>query len=768
MKRIIILFCVLLFFGFADAQILNETFDGSIPDTWTTIDNDNTPPEPFCPATTAIDGRTDIACFNGCYDDYLVTPALKPDASNNQLNYKAAGQYSFYSIDYQVLVSTTGTNAGDFTDLIQEQTSYNVTTWTAGEQTLDLSAYNGQKIYIAFYTDSGYDNWGIDDVNGIPLWQPADDAGITTLVNPANETTVGEHNVELRLKNFGSNQLSTVNIEWKLNGNQQTTYNWSGALTSGSTEDVIIETDFYFDGYYNLVVNTSNPNGNIDQETSNDTLKTDIIAIPDNYIIEGFENGFPPEDWQVQNIQGFDWQISNLNSYSGDYCVKMGEEQDCESRLITKLSIIEQNEFLKFYAKKETNSYNDSIFVEYSSNGTDFTTVAGFSLTENYEKYVADLRDVPAGDYFIGIRGKTDNFGKIYLDEILLPPYWIPQNDAGISQINHPQDDIFAGMNYVSVVLKNYGSNELTSADIEWSVGDIQQYTYNWTGTLSTGDSAVIELDDYNFHWQSKAYSILANTTNPNAQTDPNNDNDTSFVEFYAYINDQIYLTFEENLFYQNWETQVSGDWNWQITEVNSFQGDSSIYYYNDMPFSEQKLVSRLVTINSDDYLNFYGFTSWPENNPSLKIMYSEDKDNWTEVPGSEYVLTDVWTKYEIPLSDEITGDYYLAISASCSNQAAVYVDYVVGPKYQGVNIKDLADNDFVIYPNPASNFIIIKNNSSKNFNLKIFDLTGRIILTKDVSNYTEKIDLSEFTKGVYIIRISSNNKIYNSKFIKN
>ncbi len=67
------------------------------------------------------------------------------------------------------------------------------------------------------------------------------------------------------------------------------------------------------------------------------------------------------------------------------------------------------------------------------------------------------------------------------------------------------------------------------------------------------------------------------------------------------------------------------------------------------------------------------------------------------------------------------------------------------------------------IYPNPASNFIII--NSVEDIKGSIFSVSGKLI--KTISNTNNNIDISDLNKGVYIINIQSKGKIYTQKFIK-
>ncbi|WP_172277240.1 BspA family leucine-rich repeat surface protein [Chryseobacterium sp. LAM-KRS1] len=94
-----------------------------------------------------------------------------------------------------------------------------------------------------------------------------------------------------------------------------------------------------------------------------------------------------------------------------------------------------------------------------------------------------------------------------------------------------------------------------------------------------------------------------------------------------------------------------------------------------------------------------------------------------------------------------ITGDYYNTECVSLSTSEV------------------LSQNEIRIYPNPAADYIYIKN--VKGFNTyKIFDMSGRIIL-QDLLN-DEKINISSLIKGNYILQIITKDKVQSLKFIKN
>jgi len=79
-----------------------------------------------------------------------------------------------------------------------------------------------------------------------------------------------------------------------------------------------------------------------------------------------------------------------------------------------------------------------------------------------------------------------------------------------------------------------------------------------------------------------------------------------------------------------------------------------------------------------------------------------------------------------------------------------------------------LVDNNFelevTIYPNPTDNYLFIEGNVNP-VSIIIYNLLGAKVIAK--SN-TDKIDVSELSKGVYIINISDGVSQTNKKFVKN
>lgn len=83
------------------------------------------------------------------------------------------------------------------------------------------------------------------------------------------------------------------------------------------------------------------------------------------------------------------------------------------------------------------------------------------------------------------------------------------------------------------------------------------------------------------------------------------------------------------------------------------------------------------------------------------------------------------------------------------------------------LSTEEFLNSQFEIYPNPANEIIYFKNNLNNQIqNIKIIDLAGKIIFITN-ENLSE-INIQNLETGIYIISITSENKIYNYKIVKN
>ena len=118
-------------------------------------------------------------------------------------------------------------------------------------------------------------------------------------------------------------------------------------------------------------------------------------------------------------------------------------------------------------------------------------------------------------------------------------------------------------------------------------------------------------------------------------------------------------------------------------------------------------------------------------NNPNLTCIYVDDADwstaNWTDID---------------PASTFVNNEAECALSI-------------------GDNAFEL---DVSIYPNPTDNYLFVEGNKNP-ISISIYNLLGAEVIAKSA---TDKINVSELSKGVYIVRISDGVNQADKKFIKN
>ena len=79
-----------------------------------------------------------------------------------------------------------------------------------------------------------------------------------------------------------------------------------------------------------------------------------------------------------------------------------------------------------------------------------------------------------------------------------------------------------------------------------------------------------------------------------------------------------------------------------------------------------------------------------------------------------------------------------------------------------------VAEKNISIYPNPATNYFVVKNRSSKSeiYEYKIIDISGRIVNSAE-TNFDEKIELNGLAAGNYIVEIKTTHDfIFRKKLI--
>lgn len=173
--------------------------------------------------------------------------------------------FSYFSI---VLEETTNNIY-----IVDKYSTTSTLTSTVGVQLNATTAVEaGNSIALSSNGSANTDN---DFYTFTPLLLVADDAGVSSMLNPTIPLLSGLQNVDVDVQNFGTNNLNSFTVNWEINGTPQTPFSYtSPPLLPGQTSTPLNLGSYNFPvGFTDLKFWTSSPNGLADGNPLNDTLE---------------------------------------------------------------------------------------------------------------------------------------------------------------------------------------------------------------------------------------------------------------------------------------------------------------------------------------------------------------------------------------------------------------------------------------------------------------------------------------------------------------
>ena len=145
-----------------------------------------------------------------------------------------------------------------------------------------------------------------------------------------------------------------------------------------------------------------------------------------------------------------------------------------------------------------------------------------------------------------------------------------------------------------------------------------------------------------------------------------------------------------------------------------------------------------------------------------LKVM-----DNSTQVAISDSPSTGlVWEELTVSYEAADTKNYKFRINKQYGTQGASFDNFLVQcTTCATASISDQKAFEFSVYPNPSINFLNVKTQENLS-SLQVLDILGKSIIMK--KNVKETLDISTLNKGVYFLKLISDNGLISTKrFIK-
>ncbi len=541
--------------------------------------------------------------------------------------------------------------------------------------------------------------------------------------------------ITVRVRNYGLNSAGNFTLHMNLNG---TDY----YKTITSTLNSLNYADVTFSGTYNfsqplMYKMEFNTTYTSDENSENDTAYYNIITGNGLITVDVMTDAYPSETyWELYNNYTYDlygytfYEMDSNTYYSTDICV-------------------------------DTNlCYGFTIYDEYGD---------GIYAPGYYEVF------------FNGVSvAYQDNFTSLF-EEV---PYigHCDYADMGVTEVLSPVSSCNLGSEeFVTVVLKNYGTQTIDSAEVAYSVDGT---TYVEPLPFSLASREEMEYTFINYCDLSvigthglKVYTVL--------DTDMNEFNDTVNykVEYYTPAIAPYYITFEDEEV--NSQMQIEDENNdyfsWGIYD-NSGIGNSNcaLYSFNPNEPANDWLFTKCIELNTGQQylLSFYckaQSASYPEKlkvhlsaGPFSSATYSDPLVDLSNITDTAYTLVSV----PFNVDDEGSGDYFIGFNVySDMSGWNLYLDSISISHVLSIADLNNINDRFSVYPNPAANTITVSKiagySGSSETKVTICDIHGKLLLQQTFGSFKTDIDVQGLSEGMYILRIESDHTCYVQKFIK-
>jgi len=346
----------------------------------------------------------------------------------------------------------------------------------------------------------------------------------------------------------------------------------------------------------------------------------------------------------------------------------------------------------------------------------------------------------------------------------------------------------------------NNGQNSINTIDITYSFDGANETPLTWNGTIASQATAVLDLVDITLAYG--IHSLNVTTTINNDYFTHNNSTEITF-----YVNETgetgVVNTFEnssDELIVINeggdvWQRGVPTGalLNTAASGTNVYGTNLSGNYENNLKGYLTSKCYDLTTL-ANPVLKFQMAFDLETNYDVAYVQYSTNQGvdwevlgtstdpNWynSSANGCSNCVGGQWTGTDTNLTEY---SYDLAAFSTQSNMIFRMVFHSDGyVNLEGVVIDDLlvdgttldADNfqinQISVYPNPSKDVFYVKLNNSTPFDLRVTDITGKIVYTKKQINSGTPFPLlmEAYSSGVYFLQIEANNQLTTRKLILN
>lgn len=358
----------------------------------------------------------------------------------------------------------------------------------------------------------------------------------------------------------------------------------------------------------------------------------------------------------------------------------------------------------------------------------------------------------------------------------------------------------------IKVVIRNIGLRNLSNLPVSYQINALPPVTEIIPTTINIGDSLVYTFTATVSMLNAGIYNVV---TWVHSTADIDNNNDTSMavanVQAPTVWTAPASQDFESALFpptgWKVYDYDTSVKWQKTFCMQGANPGNTYAAYMDFFNYNNKNQIDELETpmldltsVTADsvlltfDLAHAFGpaipdtLSMWVSpfcNDNYSPLNYKKWGANLASVGMMNTIFsptqTSDWKNDQVDLSAYKGQKIFVRFRGSNTHGNNLYIDNV-NLKIKNVTplgINEYEKDNFVIYPNPSNGVFTLEINSKNNLNVSyiITNTTGQIILQK---NYTiqqgksaETIDISQFSKGVYLLQINDGNSIRKVKLNK-
>jgi len=419
-----------------------------------------------------------------------------------------------------------------------------------------------------------------------------------------------------------------------------------------------------------------------------------------------YSNYLPKYNNAIDDMTSFEVDLEIVSADDSNFSVTITINKVADytgTDLVSHLVITQSHIEYSWQGMDEFNFVNVAMFPNQYGTSLDFSSENQIVLTYNFDvlpewdleecEIIAFVQDNNSKEILQGTKADmyiSNGTNNVVLDEIIAP------TEALICETT---------LSPIAVI-KNKGTEPLTSLTMKYSIneGDIQ--TYEWTGNLAFAESEEIILDPILYSIQS--YNTLEITAlTPNGETDDDISNNTLSYDF-----NQAPQTTSRIFLEMNTGISFAQNISWQL------ENSTGNTLFSGNGYSSNEQINETFNLEVDDCYYFTVFNSY--NNGFSTGGYFTLIDS----EGTEHI--------------NVTGDFG-------SSQTSPFGVVTLA------SVTNMDTDKFVsVYPNPTTDLININLREKQNIDIKIYNITGKQIFENSYKNINNtNIDCSQFQNSL-------------------